>query len=219
MLELGAHKTRRFTAEARCPRGRMQAQRAAAGAGLGAKRAKKGACCGMHYVMAAGERRVALRPHVRSARCIMHSLPEPRQYVADAVRASMKGNKGKDTKPEMLVRRRLRMEGLVGYRLQWRVPGRPDIAFPGKKVAIFVNGCFWHRCPHCNPSTPKTNQEYWVPKFRRNQERDKENHELLRSQGWRVHVIWECQLKKKSVEHTFSKLIPLLKEELAETAR
>ncbi len=67
----------------------------------------------------------------------------------------MKGNKRANTKPELLVRQRLRAAGLTGYRLEWKVPGKPDIAFPGRKIAIFVNGCFWHRCPKCNPSQPK----------------------------------------------------------------
>lgn len=134
--------------------------------------------------------------------------------VLPAVHNSMVGNKGKNTKPELFVRRRLREEGLAGYRLHWRVPGHPDIAYPGKKVAIFVNGCFWHRCPHCNPSTPKSNQDYWVPKFKRNVERDRENVAALKADGWRVHVIWECELKKKAVEDTFARLIPQLREEL-----
>ena len=85
----------------------------------------------------------------------------------------MQGNKGKNTKPEMLVRARLRAAGLTGYRLQWKVPGRPDIAWPGKRVALFINGCFWHRhegCPYA--TTPKSHVEYWVVKFDRNVERD-----------------------------------------------
>ena len=126
----------------------------------------------------------------------------------------MKGNKGKDTKPEMLVRTRLRAAGLSGYRLQWKVPGRPDIAYPGKKVCLFINGCFWHRCPHCNPSMPKTNRDYWVPKFERNVERDARNIALLERDGWHVHVIWECELKKNAIDDTFARLVPLLEREL-----
>ncbi len=85
-----------------------------------------------------------------------------------AVRKSMQGNKRRDTKPELLVRQRLRAAGLTGYRLDWaKAPGRPDIAFPGRKIAIFVNGCYWHRCPHCNPSMPSKNVEFWEAKFRR----------------------------------------------------
>ena len=90
-----------------------------------------------------------------------------------AIKKSMKGNKRANTKPELLVRQRLRAAGLTGYRLEWKVPGKPDIAFPGRKIAIFVNGCFWHRCPKCNPSQPKRNVEFWEAKFRRNVERDR----------------------------------------------
>ncbi|WP_322155596.1 DNA-deoxyinosine glycosylase [Paratractidigestivibacter sp.] len=127
---------------------------------------------------------------------------------------SMQGNKGKDTKPELLVRERLREAGLTGYRLQWKVPGRPDVAWPGRKVAVFINGCFWHRCPRCNPSTPKKNIEYWDKKFARNVERDAENLAALRDDGWTVHVLWECQLKKKTREATFAELLPELAREL-----
>ncbi len=127
---------------------------------------------------------------------------------------SMQGNKGRDTKPELLVRRRLREAGLIGYRLQWPVAGRPDIAWPGKKVALFINGCFWHRCPRCNPSTPKKNTEYWDAKFARNQERDRQNVAVLEKDGWTVHVIWECQLKRTAVDETFADLLPQLAAEL-----
>ncbi len=131
-----------------------------------------------------------------------------------AVHKSMQGNKRKDTKPELLVRKRLREAGLDGYRLQWKVPGRPDIAWPGKKVCIFVNGCFWHRCPHCHPSTPKKNIDYWEAKFARNVTRDKENLAQLEADGWTVHVVWECELKKKVRDQTFADLLPKLSQEL-----
>ena len=131
-----------------------------------------------------------------------------------AVHKSMQGNKRADTKPELLVRERLRKTGLGGYRLQWKVAGRPDIAWPGKKVCIFVNGCFWHRCPHCNPSVPKKNVEYWTAKFERNVERDRESIAALEAAGWRVHVVWECELKKKTREATFARLLPKLACEL-----
>ena len=131
-----------------------------------------------------------------------------------AVHKSMQGNKRKDTKPELLVRERLREAGLGGYRLQWKVPGRPDVAWPGKKVCLFINGCFWHRCPRCHPSTPAKNVEYWEAKFKRNVERDEKNLRALKADGWKVHVVWECQLKKKTREETFAQLLPILAEEL-----
>ena len=81
-------------------------------------------------------------------------------------------------------------------------------------MCLLINGCFWHRCPKCNPPAPKKNLEYWVPKFERNVERDQRNLALLQEQGWRVHVIWECELKKKTIDATFESLIPVLREEL-----
>ncbi|MDR3307352.1 MAG: very short patch repair endonuclease [Coriobacteriales bacterium] len=124
-----------------------------------------------------------------------------------AVRKSMQGNKSKDTKPELKVRKLLRDAGFSGYRLQWKkAPGRPDIAYPGRKIAIFVNGCFWHRCPKCNLPTPKTNPEYWEEKFCRNVKRDKQKVKELEEAGWTVFVIWECELKKpekKEFEYMF----------------
>ena len=109
---------------------------------------------------------------------------------------SMKGNVRRDTKPEMILRRMLRDAGFPGYRLQWKVPGRPDICYPGRKVAIFVNGCFWHRCPKCNLPLPKNNREFWEDKFRRNVERDARNINSLEGMGWTVVVVWECELKR-----------------------
>ena len=134
--------------------------------------------------------------------------------VSEATHKAMQSNKRANTKPELLVRQRLREAGLVGYRLQWKVPGRPDIAWPGKKVAIMVNGCFWHRCPHCKLPLPKSNVEYWSIKFDRNVERDAENLKALEEAGWRVHILWECQLKKKTIDDTFEELLPLLADEL-----
>src|SRR5271157_969325 len=92
----------------------------------------------------------------------------------EATSRVMSANKGINTHPELVLRRALCNEGLRGYRLHWKkAPGRPDIAFPGKKVAVFVNGCFWHRCPYCHPSFPKSNVEFWTAKFEKNRERDK----------------------------------------------
>ena len=123
-------------------------------------------------------------------------------------RKSMQGNKRADTKPEMLVRQRLRAAGLSGYRLQWKkAPGRPDIAYPGRKVAIFVNGCFWHRCPNCQPPVPKRNREFWEAKFARNVERDARAVAELEEQGWHVITIWECELKKDAIDATMERVV------------
>jgi len=128
---------------------------------------------------------------------------KPRELVemksnpqSSAVTKSMRSNKAKDTKPELIVRKMLWAAGLRGYRLHRKdIPGKPDIAFIGKKIAIFVNGCFWHRCPHCKPGLPKHNRKFWLAKFNRNQERDRENLIRLRKAGWKVVTIWECRLK------------------------
>jgi len=130
---------------------------------------------------------------------------------AQSKNKSMQGNKRRDTKPELKLRKMLREAGFPGYRLQWKkVPGRPDIAYPGRKIAIFVNGCFWHRCPKCNLSTPKSNQEFWEAKFRRNVERDHRKIDELEALGWKVFVIWECELKEpkksESIEYVFVNL-------------
>jgi DNA mismatch endonuclease (patch repair protein) len=124
---------------------------------------------------------------------------------------SMQGNKRRDTRPELEMRRLLREAGFPGYRLQWKkVPGRPDIAYPGRKVAIFVNGCFWHRCPRCNLPLPKSNREFWEAKFKRNVERDRRKIEELEALGWKVLVVWECELKderrRSSIEYAFISL-------------
>lgn len=125
-----------------------------------------------------------------------------------AIKKSMQGNKRANTKPEMLVRQRLRQAGLTGYRLQWsKAPGRPDIAFPGRKIAIFVNGCFWHRCPHCNPSVPKRNVEFWEAKFARNVARDAKAQAELAEAGWTSIVIWECELKRNRIDQTMERVI------------
>lgn len=193
---------------------RIHATRAAAGKGRGAVRVASAGKRGLWRVSVKRDHVRYIRKHARTTRCLLHAVVRPSRPVAPAVRKSMRGNKGKDTLPELIVRKRLREAGLGGYRLQWKVPGRPDVAYPGKKVCLFINGCFWHRCPHCHPSMPKTNQDYWVAKFERNVERDARNIKLLEEHGWRVHVIWECQLKKNSVDETFARLIPVLEREL-----
>jgi len=116
----------------------------------------------------------------------------------------MQANRGRDTGPELVVRHLLRDLGFPGYRLQWKkAPGRPDIAYPGRKIAIFVNGCFWHHHEGCKYATmPKTNVEFWKAKFERNIERDRRTVEELEQAGWKVVVIWECELKKDRIEQT-----------------
>lgn len=112
--------------------------------------------------------------------------------------------KNTDTKPEMQVRRFLFRRGLR-YRTYYKVPGKPDIAFPSKKIAIFVQGCFWHK-HNCKYSTiPKTNRNYWTTKIKYNKKRDMINAKKLQSMGWKAVYIWECDLKC-SPNRTLNKL-------------
>lgn len=105
--------------------------------------------------------------------------------------------RGKDTKPEMLLRKALWSIGVRGYRLHWKkAPGKPDLAFPGRKLAVFVHGCYWHRCPYCQLDLPKSNQKFWQEKFNNNVARDARNVLELERSGWRVLTFWECELKK-----------------------
>ena len=109
----------------------------------------------------------------------------------------MKSNVRAGTKPELRFRRLLREAGFPGYRLHWKqAPGTPDIAYPGRKVAIFVNGCFWHRCPHCSPAMPKAHSDFWERKFVRNRERDVRKAAQLEAAGWHVVTVWECELRE-----------------------
>jgi len=101
-------------------------------------------------------------------------------------------------------------KGIKGYRLNWKkAPGRPDIAFVGKKIAIFVNGCYWHRCPYCKPSFPKTHRNFWEQKFSKNKIRDKEKISILRQNGWKVLTVWECQIKNHT-DRSVNRVIKLV---------
>lgn len=111
----------------------------------------------------------------------------------------MKANRGRDTGPERRLRRLLLDAGFRGYRLNWLgAPGRPDVAFVSRRVAIFVHGCFWHRCPHCASPLPKANRAFWRLKFRLNQRRDARKRATLEAAGWAVFEVWECELARRS---------------------
>ena len=104
----------------------------------------------------------------------------------------------RDTAPEIKVRRLLYK---MGYRFRLNrtdLPGKPDIVMPGRRIAIFVHGCFWHRHPQCpRASMPASNRSFWEKKFQRNRERDLENVKELIELGWRVLVVWECSTRDK----------------------
>jgi DNA mismatch endonuclease, patch repair protein len=123
-------------------------------------------------------------------------VPAAPNSTSSAVTAAMRGNRRKDTKPELIVRRELHS---LGYRYRLHVshlPGRPDIVFTRARCAIQVRGCFWHqhldaRCPL--RSKPRTNVTYWDAKLSRNVQRDNEQDALLIASGWRVFTVWECE--------------------------
>lgn len=106
--------------------------------------------------------------------------------------------RNKDTKPEMRVRRLVSSMG-YRYRLQYKkVPGRPDLAFPGRRKVVFVHGCFWHR--HPDPACPlarlpKSRLDFWMPKLEGNRARDLRKLEELEALGWSAFTVWECQLR------------------------
>ena len=142
---------------------------------------------------------------------------ETRSYNMSRIR-------NKDTKPEELVRKYLFSKGFRYRKNDARLPGKPDIvlpkykadiAFPGRKVAIFVNGCFWHGHTGCRYFVwPKNNSEFWRKKIIGNIARDQKNYELLRELGWHVFVIWECELKRSVMEKTLDSLINNIKQSL-----
>jgi DNA mismatch endonuclease (patch repair protein) len=104
--------------------------------------------------------------------------------------------KSKDTKPEMIVRRLIFSMG-YRYRLHdSRLPGTPDLVFAGRRKVVFVHGCFWHRHVDCPLARlPKSRLDFWLPKLDGNKARDQMNQRLLRKSGWRVLVVWECELR------------------------
>ncbi len=120
----------------------------------------------------------------------------------------MAGIRGKDTKPELALRRALHARGFR-YRLHaLHVPGRPDIVLPKHRAVIFVHGCFWHRHAGCRyTTTPSTRPEFWQAKFNANVARDSSVRTALLESGWRVVTVWECALRKpEQVEQTTESL-------------
>lgn len=109
---------------------------------------------------------------------------------------NMRRIRSKDTSPEIAVRALVRGLGFTGYRLHRKdLPGKPDIAFVGRKLAIFVHGCFWHG-HDCKEGArrPKSNADYWLPKIATNVERDAAHVANLQAHGWSVLTVWECEL-------------------------
>lgn len=104
--------------------------------------------------------------------------------------------KGKNTQPEIILRRIISAAGLRGYRLNYKLPGKPDIVFTKRKIAIFIDGCFWHKCSRCFIK-PRTNAKFWNKKIDSNVQRDKVVSTELKSKGWKVLRIWEHELRNE----------------------
>jgi DNA mismatch endonuclease (patch repair protein) len=119
--------------------------------------------------------------------------------------------RSRNTKPELRLRQLLWACGLRGYRLHKKLPGKPDIVYSRAKVAIFIDGCFWHGCPKCRDGrAPVTNTGYWDAKRLGNRERDKRRTRELRSMGWRVLRLWEHEVTKKP-ERCLARIMRLLR--------
>lgn len=131
-------------------------------------------------------------------------------HVSSAKRSAIMGAvHGKNTTPELLVRSAAHRLGLRFRLHSARLPGRPDLVFPKWKTVVFVNGCFWHRHPGCRRTTiPKSNAAFWRQKFRQNMRRDAANYERLAALGWKVVVLWQCELGRPG---TLKRAVDLLR--------
>lgn len=141
----------------------------------------------------------------------MSRLPE--ECVSEARSRNMAAIKGKDTKPEMLVRRALHRAGFR-YRLHVReLPGRPDIVLPKYRIVIFVHGCFWHR-HRCSAFVwPKTRAAFWREKIEGNVKRDRKVRAALRASGWTSIVLWQCELEGDGAgDRSTQRILDLIRE-------
>jgi len=118
----------------------------------------------------------------------------------------MSGIRGKNTKPERTVRSFLHRAGFR-FRLHANLPGRPDVTLPRFRAVVFVHGCFWHRHPDCRYSTtPASNIAFWQAKFAENRKRDALVKQQLRRLGWRVHVVWSCEVNQRKMDALIARL-------------
>lgn len=126
--------------------------------------------------------------------------------------------RSKNTKPEEMVRKYLFSRGLRYRKNVKTLPGCPDVVFPKYKTVVFVNGCFWHKHDCGKFVWPSSNEDYWRKKIERNVERDAENQTALKNAGWKVMVIWECQLKKKNAQENLEHLYNEIRNEKGSVA-
>jgi DNA mismatch endonuclease (patch repair protein) len=132
---------------------------------------------------------------------------ETRSYNMSRIRS-------KDTKPELLVRKFLHKNGFR-YRLHVKdMPGKPDIVLPKYKTVIFIHGCFWHGHEGCKYYVvPKTRTEWWLNKIQKNSANDIKAEALLKTSGWRIIKLWECELKKTCIDTSFSNLLATIDQQ------
>lgn len=137
------------------------------------------------------------------------------KHTLEQRRYNMQQIKGKDTKPEISLRKLLFAEGFR-YRINDRkLPGKPDIVLKKYNTIIFVNGCLWHGHQNCRYFVvPKTRTEFWTDKIKGNKERDHRNISLLKEAGWNVITVWECELKKIMIDDTLNKVKEKIKESI-----
>ncbi len=126
-----------------------------------------------------------------------------RREVRSRIMASVKSAGGT---AEKALAASLREAGLTGYRRQWPVAGKPDFAWPGLKVAVFVDGCFWHGCPRCDRPS-KTNVKFWRRKVEDNRRRDARVTRWLRRRGWSVVRVWECKVRSASAVRRIGRIV------------
>jgi len=127
--------------------------------------------------------------------------PEVRSY-------NMSQIKGKDTKPELLVRKFIHSHGFRFRLHDKKLPGKPDIVLKKFHTVIFIHGCFWHGHEGCKYFVvPKTRTKWWIDKINRNKEKDRESSSILQKEGWNIITIWECELKTDNREKTLDRLV------------
>ncbi|PZF02828.1 very short patch repair endonuclease [Curtobacterium sp. MCLR17_040] len=135
-------------------------------------------------------------------------VPPAPAATAAGVAKSMRGNRARNTAPELAIRRALHRRGArfrVDFRLQPPMRTRADVVFTRQRVAVFIDGCFWHGCP-AHGTTPKTNTDYWGPKLARNRERDADTTVALQASGWTVLRFWEHEDPAAVVERVIAEV-------------
>ena len=140
-----------------------------------------------------------------------HPRPPGRDHLTPEQRSDlMRRIRGKDTKPELVVRR---LAHAMGYRFRLHrrdLPGSPDLVFPGRRKVVFVHGCFWHAHGCQGGRVPATRPEFWAAKFEGNKRRDRRSERRLRRDGWGVMTVWECQTAKRKLPRLAGRLVRFL---------